>query len=237
MFQSSFGSKVTRVKRFTAVFGSVLAFALPALAYDTQIEGEFHGWDGNTVYELMDGTVIKQMNYHYHYHYAYDPEVVIYDCSGSMCKIHVKGGDDDEEVAIEILNGGPGYTVPQYVPVPQLRPVAPTPAPAPAPQPNGPVTHSIWSMICYATDGSTYDVVWQGKLQSLLVRRTGKTFVATYHGYIEQISPNAFKVTAKGYGRTLTAMFGGQTSSLHADRNSDGSAGATDTCFITGGSD
>jgi hypothetical protein len=92
-------------------------------------------------------------------------------------------------------------------------------------------------MTCYAKDGSTYEVVWQGNLQSLLVRRTGKTFVATYHGHPEQISPNAFKVVANGYGRTLTVVFGGESSSLHADRNSDGSVGGTDVCSVTGGSD
>jgi hypothetical protein len=38
----------------------------PAFAYETQIQGEFHGWEGSSVYELMDGSVVKQMDYHYH---------------------------------------------------------------------------------------------------------------------------------------------------------------------------
>jgi hypothetical protein len=42
--------------------------------------------------------------------------------------------------------------------------------------------------------------VWQGNLQSILARKTGKTFVATYYGHPEQISPSAFKVVANGYG-------------------------------------
>lgn len=218
------------------ILGVRFAFASPAFAYETQIEGEFHGWEGNTVYELIDGSVIKQMDYHYHYHYAYDPEVVIYDCTGPLCKLHVKDDDDDEEVSVEILSGGHSYVpvpVPQYVPVPQPQPVAPTPAP----QPSGLVTHSIWNVTCYTKDGSTYEVVWQGNLQTLLVRRTGRKFVATYHGYPEQISSSAFRVVANGHGRTLTVIFEGTSSSLHADKNSDGSVGGTDACSVTGGSD
>jgi hypothetical protein len=71
------------------VGGRLLALASPG-AYETRINGEFHGWDGDTVYELTDGTVIKESNYHYHYHYAYDPEVILYDCNGFTCKIHAK---------------------------------------------------------------------------------------------------------------------------------------------------
>jgi hypothetical protein len=214
--------------------GGMFTLASPAFAYETKIQGEFHGWDGNSVYELMDGSVIKQINYHYHYHYAYNPDVIIYECSGPMCKIHVKDDDDDEEVAVEKLNRAHSYIpTPQYVPVPpQPQPVAPTPTQ----HPNSPVAHSIWNMTCYAKDGSTYEFVWQSNLQSLLIRRTGKTFVAAYHGHPEQLSPSAFNVVATGYGRKLTAVFGGESSSLSADRNSDGSIGGIDTCSITGGS-
>jgi hypothetical protein len=37
----------------TFITGALLAFTSPVFAYETQIEGEFHGWEGNTVYELM----------------------------------------------------------------------------------------------------------------------------------------------------------------------------------------
>jgi hypothetical protein len=92
-------------------------------------------------------------------------------------------------------------------------------------------------MTCYGKDGSSYEVVWQGNLQSLPVRLTDNTFVATYHGYTEQISSNAFKVVANGHGGTLTVIFEGTAPSLHADRNSDGSQGGTDACSLTGGGD
>jgi len=213
------------------VASSLATLVSPALAYESQISGEFHGWDGSSIYELMDGTVIKQFNHHYHYHYAYSPEVVLYDGSGSTCKIHVKG-DDDDEVTVEILSGG----VPRYVPTPQFVP-APAPSPAPAPQPSGSVSHATWYMTCTASNGSTYEVSWQANLQSLFVRATGKTFVATYHGRATQISPSAFSVVASGYGRTLRVIFEGPSSSLHADRNGDGTVGGTDRCTVTGGSD
>lgn len=224
------------MSKLLAIFaaGGVFTLVSPAFAYETKIQGEFHGWDGNSIYELMDGSVIKQLNYHYHYHYAYSPDVIIYDCAGTICKIYVKD-DDDEEVTIEILSGGHNYVpLPRYVPEPpQPQPVAPTPTP----QPSGSVAHSVWNMTCYAKEGSTYEVVWQSNLQTLLVRRTGKTFVAAYHGHAEQISAGAFRVIASGYKRTLTAIFGGESSSLRADRNSDGSTGGIDNCSVTGGSD
>ncbi|MGO8919292.1 MAG: hypothetical protein ACLQJR_25605 [Stellaceae bacterium] len=70
-------------------------------AYEGQISGEFHGWDGETIYKLMDGHIIQQSEYHYHYHYAYSPHVIIYQTSGGY-KIHVED-DDDQDVGIRVL--------------------------------------------------------------------------------------------------------------------------------------
>jgi hypothetical protein len=44
-------TKGVKLKRFSLAFfanGSLLALASPAFAYETQINGEFHGWDGDT---------------------------------------------------------------------------------------------------------------------------------------------------------------------------------------------
>lgn len=57
---------------------------------ESQIDGEFTGWDGETVFELSNGQVWKQNRYAYKYHYSYRPRVVIYD-SGSGYKLSVKG--------------------------------------------------------------------------------------------------------------------------------------------------
>ncbi|WP_047238762.1 hypothetical protein [Chromobacterium subtsugae] len=72
-----------------------------ANAYEGQIDGEFHGWEGETIYKLMDGHVIQQAEYHYHYHYAYSPHVIIFN-SPSGLKIQVIG-DDDQPIRITIL--------------------------------------------------------------------------------------------------------------------------------------
>ena len=87
--------------RLIALFG----LASPSFAdgaYVGRINGEFHGWDGETVYELQDGHIIKQSLYHYHYHYAYSPKVIIYQDGPGFYKIHVED-DDDDDVNITVL--------------------------------------------------------------------------------------------------------------------------------------
>ena len=70
-------------------------------AYEGQIDGDFEGWTGETIYKLMDGHIIQQSEYHYHYHYDFSPRVIIYKSAGGY-KIHVEG-DDDQDVRIGIL--------------------------------------------------------------------------------------------------------------------------------------
>ena len=43
----------------------------------SQIDGEFNGWEGDTVIKLTNGQVWQQSEYSYHYHYAYMPRVTI----------------------------------------------------------------------------------------------------------------------------------------------------------------
>lgn len=45
---------------------------------ETQIDGEFHGWDGETVFKLANGQIWQQSEYDYDYEYAYRPDVMIY---------------------------------------------------------------------------------------------------------------------------------------------------------------
>ena len=63
-------------------------------AVETQIEGEFNGWDNEVIYKMTNGDIWQQENYHYHYHYAYRPNVVIYSTSTGC---HIKVEDDDDE--------------------------------------------------------------------------------------------------------------------------------------------
>lgn len=59
-------------------------------AVETQLEGEFKGWEGQTTVKLVDGQIWQQIEYHYEYHYAYMPKVLIYS-SGGGYKMRVDG--------------------------------------------------------------------------------------------------------------------------------------------------
>jgi hypothetical protein len=57
---------------------------------ETQIDGDFEGWEGETIVKLMNGQIWQQTEYHYHYHYAFMPKVLIYR-SGVGYKMKVDG--------------------------------------------------------------------------------------------------------------------------------------------------
>lgn len=60
---------------------------------NTYIQGEFEGWEGETVFLLDNGQIWQQSSYAYMYHYAYRPEVMIINISGSW-KMKVEGVDE-----------------------------------------------------------------------------------------------------------------------------------------------
>jgi hypothetical protein len=70
-------------------------------AIETQIDGDFEGWEGETIYKLRNGQIWQQASYHYHYHYAYAPEVTIYSTS-SGCAMRVSD-DYDEPISVRRL--------------------------------------------------------------------------------------------------------------------------------------
>ncbi|BDZ55412.1 hypothetical protein DSM26151_24430 [Agromyces marinus] len=47
-----------------------------------RVDGEWNGWDGDTVVKLTDGSVWRQVEYRYEYRYAYRPAVSV--SSGKM---------------------------------------------------------------------------------------------------------------------------------------------------------
>ncbi len=49
---------------------------------ESRIDGEFQGWDGDTVFRLLNGQIWTQASYSYSYHDAYDPQVLIYPSNG-----------------------------------------------------------------------------------------------------------------------------------------------------------
>jgi hypothetical protein len=60
---------------------------------ESEIDGEFHGWDGETVFKLANGQIWQQAEYDYDYEYAYRPEVTIYKTAGGY-KMKVEDMED-----------------------------------------------------------------------------------------------------------------------------------------------
>jgi len=60
---------------------------------ESYIDGDFEGWDGDTIFKLDNGQIWEQASYSYTYHYSYHPEVTIYKTSGGY-KMRVEGVDD-----------------------------------------------------------------------------------------------------------------------------------------------
>ncbi len=59
---------------------------------ESKIDGDFDGWDGETIVKLFNGQIWQQTEYYYHYHYSFMPSVVIYK-SGTGYKMKVDGID------------------------------------------------------------------------------------------------------------------------------------------------
>ena len=67
---------------------------------ETLIDGAFVGWDGETIFKMMNGTIWQQAEYSYIYHYAYMPEVQIYEKGDGY---YMKVEDVDEEIRVNQL--------------------------------------------------------------------------------------------------------------------------------------
>ncbi len=63
----------------------------------SNVEGDFEGWEGDTIFKLDNGQIWQQANYAYMYHYAYHPEVMIINANGSW-KLKVEDVDEMIEV-------------------------------------------------------------------------------------------------------------------------------------------
>lgn len=67
-------------------------------AVESSITGEFHGWDGETIFKLDNGQIWQQAEYDYDYDYEYHPDVTIYETSAG-CRMKVE--DDDETILVK----------------------------------------------------------------------------------------------------------------------------------------
>jgi hypothetical protein len=59
---------------------------------ESQIDGDFNGWEGETIVKLSNGQIWQQSEYYYHYRYAFMPNVLVYR-SGGGYKMRVDGVD------------------------------------------------------------------------------------------------------------------------------------------------
>ncbi len=70
--------------------GASRTFSTTPSVIESKVDGEFEGWDGETIVKLTNGQIWQQIEYHYHYRYAYMPEVLIFK-SGGVYKMKVEG--------------------------------------------------------------------------------------------------------------------------------------------------
>jgi len=64
---------------------------------ETKISGNFEGWNGNTIFKMMNGQIWQQSSYSYKYHYSYSPNVFIYEFKGTWT---MKIEDVDETIQV-----------------------------------------------------------------------------------------------------------------------------------------
>jgi len=65
-----------------------------AAVIEGRIDGEFTGWEGETIFKLQNGQIWQQASYAYKYKYSYSPKVLIYR-SGGVYRMKVDGVDGD----------------------------------------------------------------------------------------------------------------------------------------------
>ncbi|MBY0491030.1 MAG: hypothetical protein K2R93_14400 [Gemmatimonadaceae bacterium] len=69
-----------------------------AAVIESRIDGDFEGWDGETVFRLQNGQIWQQVGAGITVHYKYSPKVLIYK-SGARYKLRVDGVD--REIVVE----------------------------------------------------------------------------------------------------------------------------------------
>jgi hypothetical protein len=77
--------------------GQPTALPPPSGVIESQVDGEFNSWDGDTIVKLTNGQIWQQATYYYEYHYAYMPNVLVYQF-GAGYKMKVDGVSEDVDV-------------------------------------------------------------------------------------------------------------------------------------------
>jgi hypothetical protein len=78
---------------FTSRIGEAKSSSNTPDVIESEIDGEFHGWAGDTIFKLTNGQIWQQTEYDYDYEYAYRPEVTIFNTSGGF-KMKVEDMED-----------------------------------------------------------------------------------------------------------------------------------------------
>jgi hypothetical protein len=68
---------------------------------ESQIDGDFEGFEGETIFKLVNGQIWQQSEYWYHYHYSFMPRVLIFK-SGGGYKIKVDG--IEKSIGVILIN-------------------------------------------------------------------------------------------------------------------------------------
>jgi hypothetical protein len=89
------------IKAYAAVVGPDLVASNGGGVVESRIDGEYKGWEGETIYKLINGQIWQQASYTYRYKYKFSPKVLIFK-SGSYYKMQVEG-DDGDPVAVRRL--------------------------------------------------------------------------------------------------------------------------------------
>ena len=92
-----FDENGTQIAQFSATSATTGPSSPASSCVESSIDGEFNGWEGETVVQLMNGQIWQQTDFYYWFYYAYMPKVLIYR-SGAGWKMHVNGVDHDVEV-------------------------------------------------------------------------------------------------------------------------------------------
>lgn len=70
------------LRAVTESYSSTPGSSTSADVIESNIDGEFNGWDGETIFKLANGQIWQQSTYAYTYHYAYRPKVMIINNNG-----------------------------------------------------------------------------------------------------------------------------------------------------------
>lgn len=83
---------VEPVGSVSAPSGSALGFS-KADVIESRVDGEFNGWEGETIFKLRNGQVWQQVDGRYKYRYQYSPEVLLIP-RGNHHEMRVEGMDE-----------------------------------------------------------------------------------------------------------------------------------------------